>query len=278
MAERLAAKNRRLKKLRERLEEKDRELERLRAEVARRSTGAQTEGLRPENMVWIFGSGRTGSTWLSSMMGDLEGHTVWHEPLVGELFGHLYYVRGVGNHNSEHFILGRHKEIWLGSIRSVVLDGANGRFPQAAQGGILIVKEPNGSIGAPLLVQALPERQGSWTSKADRWRETGKPSTRADTDPTGFVEGRAKVYLQDMGKARDAYDAHEGRKVLVRYENPRADTFGTMRRLYSTLDIAVNEEELARVVEEHSWERIPEEKKGPGKFYKKADPGAGGRT
>ena len=46
-----------------------------------------------------------------------------------------------------------------------------------------------------------------------------------------------------------------------------------MKRIYSTLSITVDEEELARVVEKHSWENIPEEKKGEGKFYRKATPG-----
>jgi hypothetical protein len=46
-----------------------------------------------------------------------------------------------------------------------------------------------------------------------------------------------------------------------------------MRRIYSTLGIVVDEEELSRVVEKHSWENIPEEQKGEGKFYRKATPG-----
>jgi Sulfotransferase domain len=35
----------------------------------------------------------------------------------------------------------------------------------------------------------------------------------------------------------------------------------------------VDEGELERVVEKHSWENIPEEEKGEGKFYRKATPG-----
>jgi hypothetical protein len=35
----------------------------------------------------------------------------------------------------------------------------------------------------------------------------------------------------------------------------------------------VDEKELARVVHKHSWENIPEEKRGEGKFYRKATPG-----
>jgi hypothetical protein len=46
-----------------------------------------------------------------------------------------------------------------------------------------------------------------------------------------------------------------------------------MKRIYSTLGIEVGEEELAPVVQKHSWENIPEEEKGKGKFYRKATPG-----
>jgi hypothetical protein len=46
-----------------------------------------------------------------------------------------------------------------------------------------------------------------------------------------------------------------------------------LRRIYSTLGIPADEGELARTVEKHSWENIPEKKKGEGKFYRKAKPG-----
>ncbi len=35
----------------------------------------------------------------------------------------------------------------------------------------------------------------------------------------------------------------------------------------------MDEAELGRVVEKHSWESIPEKQKGEGKFYRKATPG-----
>jgi hypothetical protein len=61
--------------------------------------------------------------------------------------------------------------------------------------------------------------------------------------------------------------------VLIRYEDLRADTLGTMKHIYSTLEIPVNDEELARVVEKRSWENVPEEEKGSGKIRRKATPG-----
>ena len=43
-------------------------------------TGVKLGAARAENVVWIFGSGRSGSTWLSSMMGDMGRQTLWGEP------------------------------------------------------------------------------------------------------------------------------------------------------------------------------------------------------
>jgi hypothetical protein len=96
---------------------------------------------------------------------------------------------------------------------------------------------------------------------------------RADRDPDAFIEGQAKRYMRNVGAAKRAYEAHEGPKVMVRYEDLRADTLRTMRGVYSTLEIPTDEEQLARVVKKHAWENISEEKKGRGKFHRKAKPG-----
>jgi hypothetical protein len=61
----------------------------------------------------------------------------------------------------------------------------------------------------------------------------------------------------------------------VKYEDLRADTLGEMRKIYSDLGVPDEERELARAVEAHSWEAIPEEEKGEGRFYRKASPGSG---
>jgi hypothetical protein len=60
----------------------------------------------------------------------------------------------------------------------------------------------------------------------------------------------------------------------VRYEDLRSDTLAQMERIHSTLEIAVDKEDLAQAVEKHSWESIPEDKKGDGQFYRKASPGS----
>jgi hypothetical protein len=292
--ERTADQNRELKQARQQLASKDQELARLRAQLVRSGAGTEASSLNPENIVWIFGSGRSGNTWLSSMMEDIKGHAVWREPNVGFLFGYTYYVWAhEGQRGAKNFILGRHKESWLRSIRNFVLDEARTRFPTLSDDEYLVVKEPNGSVGAPLLMEALPEsrmillvrdprdvaastmdarRRGGWSYERNKKLYLEGQRIPADDDPDAFVENPANHYLRNVGNSKLAYEAHRGRKALVKYEDLRADTLATMRHIYSSLGIPVDEGELARVVEKHSWENIPEEKKGEGKFYRKATP------
>src|SRR5215216_429126 len=273
--------------------EKDGENARLRSRLAAGSFGLPGGVVRPENMIWMFGSGRTGSSWLSTMMGDLESHARWNEPYVGELFGSAYYIRaGDRMRGRKDYALGDdYREAWIHSIRNFVLEGANARFSGLGENGYLAIKEPNGSIGAPLLAEAFPEsrmillvrdprdvvssamaaqRKGSW---GEGWRAKGGGDSLADTDPDEFARQWANMYTVSLGNAREAYELHKGPKAVVLYEDLRVDTLETMRRLYSTLEIPVGEQELARVVQRHAWENVPEDKKGPDKPHRKATPG-----
>ncbi len=185
------------------------------------------------------------------------------------------------------------------SIRAFLLEGARTRFPEMTAAGRLVIKEPHGSMGAPLLMmEALPEsrmvillrdprdvasstlnarKKGSWLYNR-RHAGQGGGETLGDVPPDVTVREQAETYLNDVQKSKMAYEAHEGHKVLVRYEDLRADTVGTLRRIYDALDIPMGDEDLVCPVGKHSFENIPEEKKGPEKFRRKATPGAGGTT
>lgn len=88
-----------------------------------------------------------------------------------------------------------------------------------------------------------------------------------------MVRITAEKYALYAGNSKKAYDFHEGPKTLVQYEDLLANTLEEMSRIYSELGISVDEDELSRAVEKRSWKNIPEEKRGVGKFYRKAKPG-----
>lgn len=262
-----------------------------RPRTVQRTSGDRDGGIRPENVVWIFGAGRTGSTWLSFMMDSLPDFVRWNEPLVGYLYGHTYYERAEQRKDEKHFVLGdAYKDIWLGSARNLVLDGIDARFPEVSEKSFAVIKEPHGAIGAPLLMEALPESRiiflvrdprdvaasaldASWITRRRETQREEKRRTRAQQNPDAFLKNRAQSYLQDIKYVNHAYEAHRGHKVLVRYEDLRADTLGTMRRICSTLELPAGEKELAAAVEEHAWENIPEKDKGSGKGRRKATAG-----
>jgi hypothetical protein len=133
---------------------------------------------------------------------------------------------------------------------------------------IFLIRDPRDVVASRL----DSAEKGSYLYER-RIKEGGGRTAMFDMQADALVETSATRYLENVGNVREAYEAHKGRKVIVRYEDLRSNTLENMKRIYSTLGISVNEEELARAVEKHSWESIPEGQKGEGKFHRKASPG-----
>ena len=258
--------------------------------------GEQYGGVNPENMIWIFCTARSGSTWLKSMLSDLVEGEVWEEPKVGRLFGEFYsrYAREKPNQLGRvNYVLGDPtREAWTSALRNFVLHTAWASHPSITPERYLIVKEPGGAIGAPLLMDALPEsrmvllvrdprdfvasvldavKNDGWMYEGlDEWARRDLSSER---NILRYLRVLSKQYVRQMSNGKRAFDSHEGRKVLLKYDDLRADTLSTMRHLCAALAIPVDERRLARVVGKHSWEKISENEKGAGKFYRKATSG-----
>jgi hypothetical protein len=253
----------------------------------------QATGVNPENVVWIFCTARSGSTWMRSMLDDLVDGEVWEEPKVGRLFGEFYARAKPTQLGRTNYVLGEPtREAWTAALRDFVLRTAWASHPSVTPERYLIVKEPGGAIGAPLLMAALPESRivllvrdprdfaasvldatmkGGWMQEGmDEWARRDLDS---DKDVQRYLRALSRQYVRQMGNGKKAFDAHDGRKIMVRYDDLRTRTLGTMRDLCAALELPVTEERLAQVVDKHSFENIPQRERGEGKFYRKATSG-----
>lgn len=264
-------------------------LHRLRLFSAGRTN--RQEGLRPDpqRMVWIFCTGRSGSTWLRGMLAEVLSARVWGEPKVGQLFGRFHSRANEAQLSSPNFVMGRPTQpVWIKSLRHFVLEAAWAAHPDIASSEYLIVKEPDGAVGAPLISEALPESRLIVLVRDPRdvaasaldarrkggWKLPYGGDQLADENPDAFIERSASDYRLQIEKALQAYEAHEGPKAILHYEELRENIFSAMKDLLDALELPVDPDELSRVVEKHSWKNIPEKEKGAGKFYRKGEPGS----
>jgi hypothetical protein len=76
-----------------------------------------------------------------------------------------------------------------------------------------------------------------------------------------------------MASQRAFESLPDDQRLLVRYEEILADTPAQLRRIFDWLDLEMNERSMAALVEKHSFESAPRDRRGPGKPMRAATPG-----
>jgi hypothetical protein len=227
------------------------------------------------------------------MLADLGPHAMWDEPLVGALFGDFYNAEKAEERVDRFILAPAYRATWQAGIREMVLDGAAVRFPDLPRSARLFIKEPNGSTGAPLLSAALPEssiivlirdprdvaasviagqRAGGWATALPH--NPVHKTAQAEADPEAFLRDVAEQYVDVVERLAATYETHPGPKILVTYEDLRAEPLDEMSRICEALGVGAQGDELSRVVEHRSWERVPKDVKGQAKIFRKATPGS----
>jgi hypothetical protein len=252
----------------------------------------------PGRLAWIFGSSRSGSTWLLRMLSELERLVPIDDPHLGHHLGiwrpiplawatakdppKLGTLADYKRQKRDYLFSDQFRDVWMPQLRKLIA----GRFEaQAAEDldgtaiadPIVVVKEP-GSHAADTLMELFPEsglifllRDGrdcvdSWLDAYSdgSWAtlEGAYPLDEAGRLP--LIRWQSSVWLHRTEVVQETFARHDpGRRVLIRYEEMRRDPVGALTKTCRMLGVEVGESHLERIAAANSFSRVPESDKGP---------------
>jgi hypothetical protein len=256
---------------------------------------------------WILGSSRSGSTWLSGMLADLEGIAVIDDPHIGHHLGvwrplslawstaehrpRLQMLSEVKSTRRSYFFNDRYAEVWKRGLRDLI----EARFAAEAHDlcpydlRAIFVKEPGSQI-APLLMSLFPESRLVFLVRdgrdvVDSWVDAYGPGSWALDEGAYEVstEGReplvrwlASVWCYRMEAVAEAYDAQDpSRRVMVRYEDLLDDPVSELTAICAIAGLrdCADPIGLARIAGGHRFDELPGSDVGPGCRRRIASPG-----
>jgi hypothetical protein len=255
-------------------------------------------------VTWIFGSGRSGSTWLMRMLGRHPRVVTVNETGIGEHLVNLHsrndpparieFTRqnDLNAGRPDYFFSEQYADCWRSLLREFVLKRLHaGVASLAAEASIeapqTVVKEPNGSHAADLLLSALPGsgliflvRDGRDVVDStlasvlgDSWgKDFGTQINEAQR--TSFIRWRASLWVFQTEMVQRAYDAQpEDRRIMLRYEDLLASPAQSLRAIMDRFGMPIGDADLDAIVEAEDFANIPADKKGPDKPARSATPG-----
>jgi len=257
-------------------------------------------------LAWIFGSSRSGSTWLLKMLSDLEGVVPVDDPHLGHHLGvwrpiplawaacddppQLSTLLDVKADESGYFFAERHRAAWSEPLRALIM----ARFEaQAAEVGIgdparaaaFVVKEP-GSHVAPFLAELFPAskvifllRDGrdvvdSWLDAYSdgSWAIPGGAFPVNEDGRIPLIRWLSEVWAYRSRAVKQAYDSRaDGDRIQIRYEELRGETEACVERICAMAGIDASR--VPEVVEAHRFEKLPPTERGRRSFTRQARPG-----
>ena len=259
--------------------------------------------------VWMLGSPRSGSTWLLSLLAQHPLVVPMNEPTLGyhlspflmnepgyrasDLEFKNFALRKVVEHDPAKFFAAAYEDVWVPGLRRLIGDRLQAyveRFPHSApvDEAILVVKEPNGSQAADVIMRAQPDSSLLFLLRDGRdvvdselasfevggWLERAFPHMQGVTDEErlAFVEYSAYAWLWRTESVETAWEGHEGPKLLVRYEDLLRAPEEHFVRVLEWLGSPLDGEAVRNAVDRLAFDQI--KNRGPAQFNRSASPGA----
>jgi hypothetical protein len=261
-------------------------------------------------LLWLFGSPRSGSSWLLQLLASHPAVVPINEPLIGWYLGPFlsdmpgwnaedldlgnFTLQRVQREKAHSFFSREFSDVWAPALGDLIVERFMAqalRYPSDVPFSrtVVAIKEPSGSQSADVLMAALPRARLLFLLRDGRdvvdselaanlsgaWLGKEFPGARGigEGERLEFVTQSAYKWLWRTEVVQEAYCAHAGPKHLIRYEDLRTDTATQVRSLLEWAGLEVDEAQLATWIERHAFERVPAEDRGPQAFHRSASPG-----
>jgi hypothetical protein len=224
------------------------------------------DGTAEHRIAWIIGCGRSGSTWLAEMLGDLPGIRHWHEPYYGRFFRHLA-ERPEELERKFAFFSQKRQKIWLAGLRDLFFRMVRDRYPGFGRHA-LVIKEVNTPELYPWLLELFPagrmillvrdpfdmldsyldlQKPGSWNT---RFAEDHEPLSEAN------VRRTAEHIRATMTTALEAYERFPIlQRQWVTYEDLLRNAVPGLQACGALISTSVDREAAREVAEKHHFRR-----------------------
>lgn len=266
-------------------------------EVRPKELSPEEELLLEKNLVWLFGSARSGTTWLGTELLTYNTH-VMREPKLDLHLGILNSVRKnvftelENNQDRLHYVFSfKYKNTWKFYLRKLILNRIYCQFNDLNKK--IIVKEPSaGTLGFAIIAEFLPNSKIIWLLRDGRdvvdsqtdartfgYAKGGRfakniPNVLSGKARTDFIRIRSRQWARLAEQMNKTFENHSPYlRLLIRYEELRKNTVEELDKIYQFLGIKIEKDVIEKIVTEFTFENIPQEEKGKGKQKRSATPG-----
>jgi hypothetical protein len=259
-------------------------------------------------IVWLFGSPRSGSTWLMRMLARHPRIVPINEPYIGyhlspflandpgyrpeDLDLDTFTLRRAMEDDTDRFFAEAFSEVWVPGLGRLLNERFGAHLARFAEGPpdekIVFVKEPNGSQSADVIMRAQPRARLLFLLRDGRdvvdstlasllvgsWGQRAHRNMRgvSEWERLDVVTRVAYQWLWQTEVVERAFARHQGPKHMVRYEDLLREPQRHVGELFSWLGLPLEQAKIAALVERFAFERI--RARGPQRFYRSATPGA----
>ena len=188
-----------------------------------------------------------------------------------------------------------YEEAWRPPLRALIVSRVRAQTDRVVRDRgvadpIAVLKEPNSSHAAELLLSLVPESRLIFLVRdgrdvidslldafeGDTWwtRSYGSFGEQGERWRLGMIRHQARFWLHRTEAVQRAFAAHAvDRRFLVRYEELLASPVETFAELAHWIGLPMTEGRAREVVAHQAFSRIPSDGRGSGKPLRAAEPG-----